>query len=121
MFPLFPLYCHFLPNARAAPLARVPGLTYVNFLSSARLAWETKGVFAGSSAMRNRIDIDQALRCAITREIGEGLRASLREDELPASLKLQLDRLGQLDDQSQPIVPDPPSQAIAKTSAVRRL
>jgi len=57
--------------------------------------------------MRNHIDIDEALSRAIIREIGERLRASLKEDELPASLKAQLERLDQLDDQSLPsIVPE---------------
>src|SRR5262245_50808611 len=55
--------------------------------------------------MRNHID--EALSRAIIREIGERLRASLKEDELPASLKAQLERLDQLDDQSLPsIVPE---------------
>ena len=57
--------------------------------------------------MRNQIDIDEVLSRAIIREIGERLRASLKEDELPASLKAQLERLDQLDDQSLPsIVPE---------------
>ena len=50
--------------------------------------------------MRNQIDIDAAFSRAIIREIGERLQASLREGELPASLKVQLDRLDQLDDHS---------------------
>jgi hypothetical protein len=56
--------------------------------------------------MRTYIDIDQMLRRAITREIGERLRGYLKEDELPASLKRHLDRLDQLDNQTQPPVPD---------------
>lgn len=50
--------------------------------------------------MRARIDIDRALTRAILREIGERLQACLDEDELTPSLRLQLDRLRQLDDQS---------------------
>lgn len=50
--------------------------------------------------MRARIDIDRALTRALLREIGERLQACLGEDELTPSLRLQLDRLRQLDDQS---------------------
>jgi len=58
--------------------------------------------------MRNQIDIDKTISRAIIREIGERLRASLKEDEIPASLKAELKRLDQLDDQSSPpIVPEP--------------
>ena len=58
--------------------------------------------------MRNQIDIDKTISRAIIREIGERLRASLKEDEIPASLKTKLKRLDQLDDQSSPkIVPEP--------------
>jgi hypothetical protein len=53
--------------------------------------------------MRNQIDIDWTLSRTIIREIGERLRASLREDEIPASLRAQLDRLDQLDDQTSPL------------------
>jgi len=71
--------------------------------------------------MRNQIDIDEAFSRAIIREIGERLRASLREDELPANLRVQLNRLAQLDDQSSPsIVPDLESEKIAKTTTARR-
>jgi hypothetical protein len=54
--------------------------------------------------MRNQIDIDNELSRAIIREIAERLRASLKEGELPTSLRVQLDRLDQLDDQSSPSV-----------------
>jgi hypothetical protein len=71
--------------------------------------------------MRNQIDIDRTLSRAIIREIGERLRASLREDELPARLRAQLDRLNQLDDQSSPsIVPELKSEKIGRTTAARR-
>ena len=57
--------------------------------------------------MRNFIDIDYVLRRAIVREIGERLRASLRpEPELPANLRMQIDRLRELEEQSPSIVPD---------------
>jgi len=52
--------------------------------------------------MRNRIDIDYSHSRAIVREIGERLRASLEIDrELPASLRMQIDRLRQLEGPSQ--------------------
>jgi hypothetical protein len=80
------------------------------------------GGFAGRRfRMRDQIDIDKTLSRAIIREIGERLRASLGEDELPSSLRVQLDRFDQLDDQSSPsIVPEPESEKIGKTTAARR-
>jgi hypothetical protein len=71
--------------------------------------------------MRNRIDIDGLVSRAIIREIGENLRTSLREDELPARLRVQLDRLGQLDDQLPPTVSDLPSEKSIKATAASRL
>jgi hypothetical protein len=57
--------------------------------------------------MRNQVDIDAAVSRAIIIEIGERLQALLGEDELPPSLKSQLDRLNQLDDQLSPsVVPE---------------
>jgi hypothetical protein len=57
--------------------------------------------------MRNRIDIDYVHSRAIVREVGERLRASLKpEPELPARLKMQIDRLRELEEQSPSIVPD---------------
>ncbi len=58
--------------------------------------------------MRNHVDIDHKHCRAIILEIGERLRASLREEpELPASFKTQIDRLRELEDQESPsIVPD---------------
>jgi len=68
---------------------------------SAALFHQTEG-----SAMRNRIDIDHVHSQAIVREIGERLRASLKlEPELPASLKMQIDRLRELEEQSPSIIP----------------
>ncbi|MCA6104886.1 hypothetical protein [Bradyrhizobium australafricanum] len=56
--------------------------------------------------MRNRIDIDHVHSRALVREIGERLRASLKpEPELPASLKMQIDRLRELEEQSPSIIP----------------
>ena len=57
--------------------------------------------------MRTRIDIDYVHSRAIVREIGERLHKSLKpEPELPASLKMQIDRLHELEEQSPTIVPD---------------
>jgi hypothetical protein len=56
----------------------------------------------GESVMRNPIAIDYLHARAIIREIGERLQTRLKEDrELPASLRLQIDRLSQSEDQSQ--------------------
>jgi hypothetical protein len=57
--------------------------------------------------MQKFIDIDHVHCRAIVREIGERLRTSLKsEPELPPSLKIQIDRLGKLKEQSPSIVPD---------------
>jgi hypothetical protein len=48
-----------------------------------------------------RIDIDHKHSRAIVREIGERLRASLKQEpELPASLRTQINRLQELESQS---------------------
>ncbi len=52
--------------------------------------------------MRNPIDIDSKHSRAIVREIGEELRASFKEDrELPANLKMQIERLRQTEGEAQ--------------------
>jgi hypothetical protein len=56
--------------------------------------------------MRNRIDIDYVHSRAIVREVGERLRASLKpEPEPPARLKMQIDRLRELEERLPSIVP----------------
>ena len=56
--------------------------------------------------MRNRIDIDPKHSRAIVQEIGERLRAVLKEEpECPGSLRMQIDRLRELEEQSPSIVP----------------
>ena len=56
--------------------------------------------------MRNRIDIDSKHSRAIVQEIGETLRAVLKEEpECPGSLRTQIDRLRELEEQSPSIVP----------------
>ena len=53
--------------------------------------------------MRNRVDIDYSHSRAIVQEVGERLRASLKEDrELPASRRMRIDRLRQLERRSRP-------------------
>ena len=52
--------------------------------------------------MRNQVDIDAEFSRAIIQAIGERLQASIPDDELPANLRLQLDRLKQLDNRSSP-------------------
>ena len=56
--------------------------------------------------MRNRIDIDPKHSRAIVQEIGQRLRAVLKEEpECPGSLRTQIDRLRELEEQSPSIVP----------------
>ena len=56
--------------------------------------------------MRNRVDIDHNHSRAIVQEIGERLRAFLKEEpELPGSLRAQMDRLRELEEQSPSIIP----------------
>jgi hypothetical protein len=55
--------------------------------------------------MRNRIDVDPKHSRAIVQEIGERLRAVLKEEpELPGSLRAQIDRLRDLEGQSPSII-----------------
>jgi len=56
--------------------------------------------------MHNRIDIDPKHSRAIVQEIGERLRAVLIEElECRGSLRTQIDRLRELEEQSPSIVP----------------
>ncbi len=56
--------------------------------------------------MHNRIDIDSKHSRAIVQEIGERLRAVLKEEpECPDSLRTQIDRLRELEEQSPSIIP----------------
>ena len=56
--------------------------------------------------MRNRIDIDPKHSRAIVQEIGERLRAFLQEEPAPSeSLRMQIDRLRELEEQSPSIIP----------------
>ena len=56
--------------------------------------------------MHNRIDIEPKHSRAIVQEIGERLRAFLQEEpEPPESLRTQIDRLRELEEQSPSILP----------------
>jgi hypothetical protein len=56
--------------------------------------------------MRNRIDIDSRHSRAIVQEIGERLAAFIKEEpDLPAGLKAQIDRLGELEEPAPSIIP----------------
>jgi predicted nuclease with TOPRIM domain len=56
--------------------------------------------------MRNRIDIDPKQSRAIVQEIGERLRVFLKEEsQLPETLRAQIDRLRELEEQSPSIIP----------------
>ena len=55
--------------------------------------------------MRNRIDIDSKHSRAIVQEIGERLRKFLKEEpELPGSLRAQINRLRELEEQPPTII-----------------
>jgi formate-dependent phosphoribosylglycinamide formyltransferase (GAR transformylase) len=57
--------------------------------------------------MHTSIDIDHVHSRAIVREIGERLRMALKpESEIPETLKMQVNRLRELEQQSPSIVPD---------------
>jgi hypothetical protein len=56
--------------------------------------------------MHNRVDIDSKHSRAIVQEIGERLRALMKEEsEWPASLRAQIDRLRESKEQSASIIP----------------
>jgi hypothetical protein len=56
--------------------------------------------------MLNPTDIDSKHSRAIVQEIGERLRAVLKEEpECPASLRTRIDRLRELEEQSPSIIP----------------
>ena len=72
------------------------------------------------SVMRNPIEIDYSHSRAIIQEIGERLRTLLKEDrELPAILRSQIDRLRQLEGESQPNVAKPTTRWWARRPPTR--
>ena len=71
--------------------------------------------------MRGRIDIDDAHSRAIIREIGDRLRASLRDgDELPENLRRQINRLRELEG-APPAAVSSHSDQIGKSAVARKL
>jgi hypothetical protein len=95
-----------------AQIAKSGGLRFRSELPA--VLAEPRGVDANAGAflpergfvMRNRIDIDPKHSRAIVQEIGERLRAFLKEEpELPGSLRTQIDRLRDLEEQSPSIIP----------------
>ena len=61
--------------------------------------------YPNEASYAQRIDIDPKLSRAIVQEIGERLRAFLKEEpELPGSLRAQIE-LGKLEEQSPSIIP----------------
>ena len=56
--------------------------------------------------MRKPVDIDHNTSRAIVGEIGKGLRESVKEDQdLPANLEAQIERLRQSEGEAQPKAP----------------
>jgi hypothetical protein len=107
-------YCRARCSQKQA-LAQIAKSGGLRFRSAAVLAsGELRGVDANAGAflpergfvMRNRIDMDPKHSRAIVQEIGERLRAFLKEEpELPGSLRTQIDRLRELEEQSPSIIP----------------
>jgi hypothetical protein len=57
--------------------------------------------------MRNRVDIDHTHSRAIVKEIGARLRAFVKEEpEIPGSLRTQIDRLRELEEQPPSTIPN---------------
>ena len=99
-----------------AQIAKSGGLRFRSELPAVLASGRTaRGVDANAGAflpergyvMRNRIDIDSKHSRAIVQEIGERLHAFLQEEqELPESLRTQIDRLRELEEQSSIIPAD---------------
>ncbi len=92
-----------------AQIAKSDGLRFRSELPAVLASGKLRGVDANAGAflpergfvMRNRIDIDPKHSRAIVQEIGERLRAFLKEEpDLPGSLRTQIDRLRELEEQS---------------------
>ena len=97
-----------------AQIAKSGGLRFRSELPAVLASGDCGGVDANAGAflpergfvMRNRIDIDSKHSRAIVQEIGERLRAFLKEEpEPPGSLRTQIDRLRELEEQSPSIIP----------------
>ena len=109
-----------LKNKRSRKIAKSGGLRFHSIASRARKRescgrgrWRRRWVSDAGAffpergfVMPNRIDIDHTHSRAIVKEIGERLRAFLKEEpEVPASLRTQIDRLRDLEEQSPSIIP----------------
>jgi len=103
-----------------AQIAKSGGLRFRSELPAVLASGKAAGGVGGAGArspmlalfpergfvMRNRIDIDPKHSRAIAQEIGERLRAFLKEEpEVPGSLRAQIDRLRELEEQSPSIIP----------------
>jgi hypothetical protein len=106
-------YCRARCSQKQA-LAQIAKSGGLRFRSELQPCSQAGGVGANAGAflpergfvMRNRIDIDPKHSRAIVQEIGERLRAVLKEEpECPGSLRTQIDRLRELEEQSPSIVP----------------
>jgi hypothetical protein len=104
-------YCRARCSQKQA-LAQIAKSGGLRFRSDAVLASGRVGADAGAFlpergfVMRNRIDINPKHSRAIVQEIGERLRAVLKEEpECPGSLRTQIDRLRESEEQSPSIVP----------------
>jgi hypothetical protein len=102
------------PELALAQIAKSGGLRFRSELPAVFVSERAAGVDANAGAflpergfaMRNRIDIDSKHSRAIVQEIGERLRAFLQEElEAPESLRTQIDRLRELEEQSLSIIP----------------
>jgi hypothetical protein len=109
-----------LKNKRSRKIAKSGGLRFHSIASRARKRescgrgrWRRRWVSDAGAffpergfVMPNRIDIDHTHSRAIVKEIGERLRAFLKEEpEVPGSLRTQIDRLRELEEQSPSIIP----------------
>src|SRR2546430_13856963 len=97
-----------------ALIAKSGGLRFRSELPAVLASGRTGGVDANAGAflpergfvMRNHIVIDSQHSRAIAQEIGERLRAFLREEpDPPERLRTQIDRLRELEEQSPSIIP----------------
>jgi hypothetical protein len=72
--------------------------------------------------MRKQPRTDEAFTRAMFQEIGERLRASLKEEEIPERLRVQLDRIAKLEEQASPsIVPEMGSDASKRRAVWKSL
>jgi len=99
-------------NARAdSQKRRSPVPIQIVSRTSTEVCGRDVGLLVASFSYRNesfamRVRVDHKHSRAIVQEIGERLRAFLKEEpELPGSLKTQIDRLRELEEQPPSIIP----------------